>query len=74
LFHTLRVEAGLRCGMILFIVSEVMFFFSFFFAFFYLSVNPNMDIGFVWPPADVVVIDPKALPLLNTLLLLSSGT
>lgn len=29
-FHTVRVQRGLRYGMILFIVSEVMFFFSFF--------------------------------------------
>ena len=29
-FHTLEVQRGLRIGMVLFIVSEVMFFFAFF--------------------------------------------
>jgi len=32
--HTKRVQLGLRSGMILFIVSEIMFFFAFFWAFF----------------------------------------
>lgn len=29
-YHTKRVQKGLRLGMVLFIVSEVMFFFAFF--------------------------------------------
>jgi len=33
-YHTKKVVWGLRFGMVLFIVSEVMFFFSFFWAFF----------------------------------------
>jgi heme/copper-type cytochrome/quinol oxidase subunit 3 len=33
-YHTNIVQLGLRYGMILFIVSEVMFFFAFFWAFF----------------------------------------
>ena len=37
--HTLIVETGLRWGIILFIVSEVMFFFSFFWAFFHSSLS-----------------------------------
>jgi len=32
--HTKAVQSGLRWGMLLFIVSEVMFFFAFFWAFF----------------------------------------
>jgi heme/copper-type cytochrome/quinol oxidase subunit 3 len=32
-------------GMLLFIVSEIMFFFAFFFAFFYVSLNPSPAIG-----------------------------
>jgi len=32
--HTHEVQLGLRMGMILFIVSEIMFFFAFFWAFF----------------------------------------
>jgi len=37
--HTGLVQLGLRYGMILFIVSEVMFFFAFFWAFFSCKLN-----------------------------------
>lgn len=36
--HTLTVQTGLRYGVILFIVSEVMFFFSIFFGLFFIQV------------------------------------
>jgi heme/copper-type cytochrome/quinol oxidase subunit 3 len=35
--HTRKVRDGLRLGMKLFIISEVMFFFSFFLAYFYIA-------------------------------------
>lgn len=38
--HTRMVQNGLKLGMILFIASEVMFFFAFFWSFFYYSVAP----------------------------------
>eukprot|EP01039_Chlorochromonas_danica_P010687 gene10687-11859_t len=60
-------------GMILFIVSEVMFFVAFFWAFFHSSFNPSPAIGGVWPPAFIVTLDPWQIPLLNTIILLSSG-
>ena len=43
--HTKKVQKGLRMGMVLFIVSEVMFFFSFFWAFFHSSIAPSVEIG-----------------------------
>ena len=72
-FHTNIVQLGLRYGMILFIVSEVMFFFAFFWAFFAASLAPTIEIGNIWPPKGIAAFDPKAIPLLNTLILLSSG-
>jgi len=71
--HTASVQQGLRYGMLLFIASEVMFFFAFFWAFFHVSFNPSHLIGGVWPPAFFTVIDPWELPLLNTFVLLNSG-
>lgn len=71
--HTQTVQRGLRLGMILFIASEVMFFFAFFWAFFHSSLAPTFNIGGVWPPESVQVIGTSGIPLTNTFFLLSSG-
>ena len=71
--HTKAVMYGLRLGMALFIVSEVMFFVAFFWAFFHSSLSPVVQIGSVWPPVDYPVIDPFAIPFLNTIILVFSG-
>jgi cytochrome c oxidase subunit 3 len=90
--HTPVVQLHMRYGMILFILSEVMFFVGWFWAFFDFALFPapiqeiaegtwqNL-IGqegagplAVFPPDGMHVIDPFDLPLLNTLILLCSGT
>nr|UKP88082.1 cytochrome c oxidase subunit 3 [Pseudoanthomastus sp. ANT288] len=72
-YHTQLVRGGLRYGMILFITSEVCFFFAFFWAFFYSSLSPAIELGAIWPPVGVEGLDPFSVPLLNTAVLLSSG-
>jgi len=72
--HTPTVRHGLRMGMVLFITSEVMFFFAFFWAFFDQTVPfITRTAHDVWPPAGVVPLDAWTLPFLNTLILLTSG-
>jgi cytochrome c oxidase subunit III len=68
--------------MLMFIASEVMFFVAWFWAFFDASLFTDEAIqasrvaatGGVWPPTGVEVFDPWHLPLINTLILLTSGT
>nr|ARH53797.1 cytochrome c oxidase subunit 3 [Curculio elephas] len=71
--HTIKVTLGLRLGMMLFITSEVFFFIAFFWAFFHASLSPSVELGMNWPPKGITTFNPLEIPLLNTLILLSSG-
>nr|ALO71071.1 cytochrome c oxidase subunit 3 [Pselaphinae sp. 7 EF-2015] len=71
--HTLIVTINLRWGMILFIASEVFFFISFFWSFFHSSLSPTIELGLMWPPKSIIPFNPTQIPLLNTLILLTSG-
>jgi cytochrome c oxidase subunit 3 len=80
--HTPVVKLHLRYGMILFIASEVMFFVAWFWAFFDVALFAGETAnvarveatGGTWPPEGIETFDPWHLPLLNTLILLTSGT
>lgn len=71
--HTKLVQRGLTFGIILFIVSEIMFFVSFFWAFFHASIAPGVGIGAVWPPKGIPLFSPTGIPLWNTIVLVVSG-
>jgi cytochrome c oxidase subunit 3 len=80
--HTRVVQLSHRYGMILFIASEVMFFVAWFWAYFNTALFPDEAaqvargalLGGQWPPKGIETFDPWHLPLLNTLILLTSGT
>lgn len=75
--HKLVTQIGMRYGMALFISSEVMFFVSFFWAyfnFFFFPAHMGYQHAAVWPPKGLTTIDPFAVPLFNTMVLLLSGT
>jgi cytochrome c oxidase subunit 3 len=82
--HTPVVSIGLRYGMILFIVSEVMFFVAWFWIFFDMALFPGLravspipevsQAWAAWPPKGVELVPAFHLPLVNTLTLLLSGT
>ena len=65
--HTYFVERSMRMGMVLFILSEIMFFFAFFWAFFYSSINAAVEIGSVWPPEGIEAPHFLSIPLLYSL-------
>lgn len=71
--HTSMVLTGLKTGIIIFITSEVIFFFSFFWAFFHSRLTPAVELGLEWPPVNTIPFNPIQVPLLNTVILLSSG-
>lgn len=72
--HTPVVELAMRYGMILFIVSEVMFFVAWFWNFFHGALFSEANGHGTWPPSGIETFDPWHLPLANTLILLLSGT
>lgn len=71
--HRFLNNVFFKSGIILFITSEVIFFVSFFWCYFDFVLVVDAELGRVWPPKGIQRINPFRVPLLNTLILLSSG-
>nr|ALO64675.1 cytochrome c oxidase subunit III [Lasioglossum fulvicorne] len=72
-YHSLNVLKLLKFGMILFIISELFFFISFFWTYLHCAIAPNIEIGMMWPPKNIIMFNPYDIPLLNSIILISSG-
>lgn len=71
--HQKKVSKGLKIGIIIFIISEVIFFVRFFWCYFHRGISPNLEVGQIWPPKRINRFEPTNVPLINTLILISSG-
>ena len=71
--HTSIVKSNLNIGFILFLLSEVLIFFSLFFGCFYNSLIPSIELGTEFPPIGINVLNTWSIPLFNTALLYISG-
>lgn len=70
--HINSVSDSILISIKIFIFSEVIFFVGFFWSLYYTIYCGERIVGIVFPPLGVEVLDPYRIPLLNTVLLLSS--
>ena len=70
---TLRVQKTIINGFKVFLMSEIMVFFSLIWSFVHLGLGPNIWLLSKFPPYGIVSIYPFGIPLINCLILLGSS-
>lgn len=70
--HNFFIINLIKFRIILFIISELFLFISFFWNFLHNSLAPSIELGLNWPPKNIIFFNPILIPLLNTIILLTS--
>lgn len=70
--HNFHIINLIKLSIILFIISEIFLFISFFWNFIHNSLAPSIELGLNWPPKNINFFNPLLIPLLNTIILLTS--
>lgn len=70
--HNFFIINLIKFRIILFIISEIFLFISFFWNFLHNSLAPSIELGLNWPPKNIIFFNPLLIPLLNTIILLTS--
>lgn len=71
--HQNKTIRRIKIGILMFIISEVMFFTRFFWSYFHSIIRPNVELGQSWPPKEIKTFNPINVPILNTIILIRSG-
>nr|ACV96754.1 cytochrome c oxidase subunit III [Pratylenchus vulnus] len=71
--HSFLMQSGFKMVFWYILLSEVMFFFGMFWFLLDISLVPSSELGEIWPPMGVEVIDPFGVPLFNSMILLTSA-
>lgn len=71
--HNFYIINLIKFRIILFIISEIFLFISFFWNFLHNSLAPSIELGLNWPPKNIRFFNPLLIPLLNTIILLTSS-
>nr|AZL93184.1 cytochrome c oxidase subunit 3 [Diapriidae sp. ZJUH_2016010] len=72
-FRTIKCKIMMKFSMILFILSEIMFFMSMFWCYMHMYLSPSIEIGSIWPPKNIEMFNPFLIPLINSIILITSG-
>lgn len=70
--HNFYIINLIKLRIIIFIISEIFLFISFFWNFLHNSLSPSIELGLNWPPKNILFFNPLLIPLLNTIILLTS--
>lgn len=71
--NSISLENCLKNSILLFISSEVLFFVSFFWRYFHYLFSDCIELGWHWSSLGIMMFDYSNVPLVNTLILLTSG-